>query len=98
MEIVSKQLKATTHKESEQDTIQDTVQDKKLIILKYCMVPRSRIEMQDYLGLKNRSHFTNEYLKPLLEEQLLEMKLPNTPTSKNQRYRTTEKGRELLDE
>ena len=85
-------------KDDDQDTIQDTIQDKKLDLLKFCMTPKTRNEMQKYTGLKNRSHFTREYLTPLLIVNLLEMTLPGTPTSKNQRYITTQKGRDLLKE
>ena len=79
-----------------QDDIQDTIQDKMLRLLEFCMVPRARNEMQTYTGLKNRSHFVREYLTPLLDESLLEMTLPNKPTSRNQRYVTTQKGRDLI--
>ena len=88
-------------KDSDQDTmqddIQDTIQDKMLSLLEFCMVPRARYEIQTFMGLKNRSHFVKEYLTPLLGESLLEMTLPNKSTSRNQRYVTTQKGRELLD-
>lgn len=81
---------------TDQDTIQDTIQDKMLSLLEFCMVPRARNEIQIFTGLKNRSHFVREYLTPLLDESLLEMTLPNKPTSRNQRYVTTQKGRDLL--
>lgn len=39
------------------------------------------------LGLKSRSTFRQNYLRPALEQGLVEMTLPNTPNSRNQRYR-----------
>ncbi len=87
-----------TNQDAIQDTVQDTIQDRKQNLLKFCMVPRSRNEMQKYTGLKNRTHFTREYLTPLLDNNLLEMTLPDMPTSKNQRYVITQKGRKFLGE
>jgi len=84
--------------QNDQDTIQDTKQDKQSSFLKFCMTPRSREEMQQYMGLSNRSHFMREYLTPLLDKEMIEMTLPDRPTSRNQRYITAEKGRAFLNE
>ena len=84
--------------QNDQDTIQDTIQDKQSSLLKFCMTPRSREEMQQYMGLSNRSHFMREYLTPLLDKEMIEMTLPDRPTSRNQRYITAEKGRAFLNE
>ena len=53
----------------------------------------SRQEMMDSLGLKDRNHFADNYLQPALAAELIEMTLPNKPTSSKQQYRLTEKGR-----
>lgn len=79
------------------DTEQDTGHDKRICLLKFCIVPRDRAEIQKHTGIKSRPHFTKKYLAPLLEENLLEMTLPDKPTSKNQRYMTTQKGRNLFE-
>jgi len=52
----------------------------------------SRDELQTALGLKDRKSFRELYLKPALEEGLVEMTIPDKPNSKNQKYRLTEKG------
>ena len=49
-------------------------------------------------GRSDRTKFRNQVLMPLLEEQLLEMTVPDKPTSSKQKYRITEKGRALLAE
>jgi len=67
------------------DTTQDTTHDRDKLI-EYCSVPRSRQEMMEFMGLANRKHFAVHYLKPLLEEGLLMMTIPDKPQSKNQRY------------
>ena len=56
-----------------------------------------RNELQAALKLVNRSHFTTAYLKPALAAGLIEMTLPDKPTSRNQRYRRTAAGQALAD-
>ncbi len=48
------------------------------------------------LGLKDRMHFSQAYLQPALEEDLIEMTIPDKPKSRLQKYRLTSKGRELV--
>lgn len=45
----------------------------------------------------DRTKFRNQVLKPLLAEDLLLMTVPDKPTSRNQRYKTTDRGRSLLE-
>ncbi|WP_419784556.1 Fic family protein [Maridesulfovibrio sp.] len=52
----------------------------------------SRDELQTALGIKDRKSFRELYLKPALEEGLVEMTIHDKPNSKNQKYRLTEKG------
>jgi ATP-dependent DNA helicase RecG len=44
----------------------------------------------------DRTKFRDQVLKPLLADNLLAMTIPDKPTSRNQRYRTTDKGRAVL--
>jgi len=53
-----------------------------------------RESLQAGLGLNARKNFRILYLKPALEEQLIEMTIPDKPNSRLQKYRLTEKGRE----
>lgn len=53
----------------------------------------SRTEIQASLRLKDRMHFHQCYLAPALSIGLVEMTLPDSPKSRMQRYRLTEKGR-----
>jgi predicted HTH transcriptional regulator len=57
-------------------------------ILKYCLEPKSRAEIQAYLGLKDREHFRKSILLPLLESGQLLMTLPDKPSSPKQRFYT----------
>ena len=54
----------------------------------------SRAEIMDALGLADRSHFLRTYLRPSLDVGLIEMTLPQSPRSRNQRYRLTAVGKE----
>ena len=58
--------------------------------------PLPRTALQEAAGLSNREHFVKEHLKPLLAAGLLELTVPDKPTSSKQRYRLTEAGRALL--
>jgi ATP-dependent DNA helicase RecG len=58
--------------------------------------PRSRQELQNAAGMRNREHFRKAYLEPLLASGWLERTIPDKPTSRLQRYRTTEAGLAVL--
>ena len=62
----------------EQVTIQDLIQ--------FCSVPRSRKEMQEFVGLAGRRNFSEKYIKPLLEAGKIKMTIPDKPNSRNQKY------------
>jgi len=47
------------------------------------------------LGLKDRMHFVNSYLKPAMDEGIVEMTIPEKPRSRRQQYRLTSKGKAL---
>jgi ATP-dependent DNA helicase RecG len=56
----------------------------------------SRRALRVALGLRNDEHFRKAYLLPALEAGLVEMTRPDRPTSREQKYRLTEKGRTVL--
>jgi DNA-binding PadR family transcriptional regulator len=55
-----------------------------------------RRELQEALSLKHEDHFRKAYLVPALNAGLIEMTIPDKPTSSKQRYRLTRAGQELL--
>ena len=67
-------------------------------LLAYFETPRTTKEIQDALGLRHRETFLDNYLTPMLDAGWLERTIPDKPTSPNQRYRLTEKGRAWLAE
>jgi hypothetical protein len=57
----------------------------------------SRMQLQTAAGIRDREHFRQEYLKPLLDSGLLEMTIPDKPRSSKQRYRLTATGHAALE-
>ncbi len=56
----------------------------------------SRREMQQQLDLSDEKHFREFYLQPAVAGGLIEMTVPQRPTSRLQKYRLTRKGSQLL--
>ena len=48
------------------------------------------------MGLLDRMHFSEAYLKPALGDGWIEMTIPDKPNSRLQRYRLTAKGAAAL--
>lgn len=85
---VFKTIIPLTTQATNQDTVQDTNQDNEDIkgLLEFCRTPRTRGEMQQFMGLNNRGHFRQKILNPLIKGGLLKMTIPDKPTSRNQKY------------
>ena len=58
----------------------------------------SRVEIQDKLGLSDKRNFKENYLFPALEWGLIEMTIPEKPSSRHQKYRLTQKGKAVLSQ
>ena len=56
----------------------------------------SREQLQSATGIRDREHFRKTYLLPALEDGLIEMTIPDKPTSGLQKYRLTAAGRAML--
>jgi Fic family protein len=63
-----------------------STQAKKLYELMEVDVPYTRQELMVQCEIKSRASFKKNYLDPLLESALIEMTIPDTPNSRNQRY------------
>ncbi|WP_045219081.1 Fic family protein [Desulfonatronum thioautotrophicum] len=83
---------ATTH----QPTQQVTQQVKKLLAV--CIGEVSRAELMKATGLKDRVTFSKNYLDPALTGNFIEMTQPDSPKSPTQKYRLTEKGKQVLED
>ena len=79
-------------------TIQEPYKSKQIVqVLHKSKKEMTRNELQKALKLENRGHFLQEYLQPALDRGLIEMTLPDRPTSKKQKYRLTELGRSVAE-
>ena len=81
--------------ETPHETLQVTEHVERLIAILVGTVSRS--QLQEAMKLRDRSHFNAFYLKPALAAGLIEMTLPDKPTSRHQRYRRTAAGQALAE-
>ena len=65
-------------------------------ILRKALSEHPMTELMAVMGRTNRTKFRDQVLRPLLDAGWLEMTIPDKPTSRKQRYRTTAAGREVL--
>lgn len=88
---------AEGYRVAEQDTPQDTPQDAGVArLLEVISGVMNRNQIQRALGLKDTKHVRKTYLLPALQAGLIEMTIPDKPSSKNQCYRLTLAGRDYL--
>ncbi|MBI4652114.1 putative DNA binding domain-containing protein [Candidatus Desantisbacteria bacterium] len=65
-------------------------------ILKASTKDKNLLELMEICGKTNRTRFRNFYIKPLIDEGLLELTIPDKPNSRLQKYKVTLKGLTLL--
>ena len=78
-------------------TVTPQVTPKVSCLLKVITGEMSRETLQDALELQDRKSFRQLYLKPALAEGLIEMTIPDKPTSRLQKYRLTCRGEQWLE-
>ena len=66
-------------------------------VVAFCREPRSARKIMEMLGLKHWKTFQSNYLNPLLEAGFIERTIPEKPKSRLQKYRLTEKGKNVLE-
>jgi predicted HTH transcriptional regulator len=66
-------------------------------VLKICGKPQSIQFIMDTMGWKDRTKFRNKFINPLLENGLLQMSIPDKPSSRNQKYVIATKGTGGMD-
>jgi len=95
--LFSEETKETTPQVTLQATHQVTHQVTPQVesLIKLIETEHTRAEIQEKLNLSDRKNFTESYLKPALENGLIEMTMPEKPQSGNQKYRLTELGKQL---
>ena len=66
-------------------------------ILRKCLIETGIIELMTIAGRTDRTKFRHQVLNPLIEARLLEMTIPDKPTSSKQKYRLTDEGIKILE-
>ncbi len=66
-------------------------------MLDKCLIDTGITELMEIAGRTDRTKFRNQVLNPLIKAGFLEMTVPDKPSSSKQKYRVTEKGRDLLE-
>lgn len=101
----SDQAESTDNKvvkgKSDQVSVQASAQalsEEQIRILSFCKKPRSRSDILADIGLTNHRKNYLRHLVPLMDKDLIEMTIPETPTHMHQKYVITAKGRELLNQ
>ena len=83
--------------DKDKEAIRERINNTIIKVLGYCQEPKSNDEIFEKIGLyKNTKNFQN-HIKPLIEARWLHVTLPDKPTSKNQKYYTTDLGKKLLE-
>ena len=65
-------------------------------LIDFLVTEKTREELLEFLEIGNQTINFNANIKPLLENGIIELTIPDKPNSRFQRYRLTEKGRKLL--
>ncbi|MBC8386031.1 MAG: putative DNA binding domain-containing protein [Candidatus Cloacimonetes bacterium] len=80
---------ADTHVSTQVDT-------REFKVLDYCKTPHSREEVLVHLELKPHYKSFKRHVKPLIENGLIKLTIPDKPKSQNQKYVTTQKGLKIV--
>ena len=82
--------------DEDRNAIKDRVTASIIKVLQYCKKPKSSDEIFEEIELYKNTKNHNHHIKPLIKVGWLNLTLPNKPTSKNQKYYTTDLGEKLL--
>lgn len=55
-------------------------------LMKFCEKPRTRQEMQEFMGLKDKKNFVKNYIQPMVKLGMIKMASTDKPKSQNQQY------------
>jgi len=73
------------------------IAEKVIQIIKLALSPKSRKELLEGILIVNNANNFENYIQPLEAIDWLNMTIPHKPTSPNQKYLTTLKGRLVLE-
>ncbi len=79
------------------EKIKNKVNNIYLKILSYCIKPKTREDIFEHIKIYNNSRNFSNYIKPIIEIGWLQLTIPDKPTSKNQKYITSDVAKRLFD-
>lgn len=79
------------------DTIAGAIDNKGIMILTMALAPKDRENLLTHIGVTNHRKNYESYMLPMVSKGWLTMTIPDKPTSPNQKYITTLKGRLVLE-
>lgn len=91
-------FEAPKHQATEASGTKSAPSHEQLKILRKCLEEMPITELMRTAGRLDRTKFRHQVLQPLLDNQWVEMTLPEKPTSSQQRYRLTALGKSVLNE
>lgn len=59
-------------------------------ILTFCLIPRTRKEIADFLGVKSQAYAISTYVTPLVNAEKIKLSNPKHPKSPDQKYATVQ--------
>ena len=59
-------------------------------VLTFCLIPRTRKEIADFLGIKSQAYAITTYVTPLVKANKIKLSIPDKPRSPDQRYTTVQ--------
>ncbi len=78
--------------------VSDQVRAQVITILKYCITPKSRVEILSFLNLKNHTDNYKKHLFPLIDRGFIQYTIKENLKDRNQKYQTTEFGKSVLND
>ncbi|MBN2570500.1 MAG: putative DNA binding domain-containing protein [Ignavibacteriales bacterium] len=66
-------------------------------VLTMCLIPKKREEILKVFGITNLFKNYESHILVMIDNELLERTIPDKPKSPKQKYRTTDKGKKLLN-
>ena len=95
MEQVTEQVTEQVREQVTEQVDHDLADEIKRLLL-VITGDKKQSEIINALGLKNKNNFRRRYLNPAVDAGLVEMTIPDKPNSRLQKYRLTDKGKEML--
>jgi len=81
----------------DQDGTKMGLSSEQTAVLRKCLTPAKIGDLLKLVERTNRTKFRDQVIRPLLDAGLLEMTIPDKPTSGKQQYRATEAGEAALE-